>query len=151
MIYETLIYGISIITLSVIIDIIIGEVPNKIHPVIYMGKIIDKLNNYLPNTKISGLLIILTTTFIFVTITLIILLLSTINQWIFIILASIILSTTFSINFLIESVRNIQKDLTEEEPGCTRLNTTSKAGFLRAQDQRELDSNPSSDIHSFFP
>ncbi len=114
MIYETLIYGISIITLSVIIDIIIGEVPNKIHPVIYMGKIIDKLNNYLPNTKISGLLIILTTTFIFVTITLIILLLSTINQWIFIILASIILSTTFSINFLIESVRNIQKDLTED-------------------------------------
>lgn len=114
MIYETLIYGISIITLSVIIDMIIGEVPNKIHPVIYMGKIIDKLNNYLPNTKISGLLIILTTTFIFVTITLIILLLSTINQWIFIILASIILSTIFSINFLIESVRNIQKDLTED-------------------------------------
>lgn len=114
MIYETLIYGISIITLSVIIDMIIGEVPNKIHPVIYMGKIIDKLNNYLPNTKISGLLIILTTTFIFITITLIILLLSTINQWIFIILASIILSTTFSINFLIESVRNIQKDLTED-------------------------------------
>jgi len=114
MIYETLIYGISIITLSVIIDMIIGEVPNKIHPVIYMGKIIDKLNNYLPNTKISGLLIILTTTFIFVTITLIILLLSTINQWIFIIIASIILSTTFSINFLIESVRNIQKDLTED-------------------------------------
>lgn len=114
MIYETLIYGISIITLSVIIDMIIGEVPNKIHPVIYMGKIIDKLNNYLPNTKISGLLIILTTTFIFVTITLIILLLSTINQWIFIILASIILSTTFSINFLIESVRNIQKDLIED-------------------------------------
>lgn len=114
MIYETLIYGISIITLSVIIDMIIGEVPNKIHPVIYMGKIIDKLNNYLPNTKISGLLIILTTTFIFITITLIILLLSTINQWIFIIIASIILSTTFSINFLIESVRNIQKDLTED-------------------------------------
>ena len=37
-----------------------------------------------------------------------------INQWLFLIIASLILSTTFSINFLIESVRKIQKELEED-------------------------------------
>ncbi len=115
MFYENLIYGISIIFLSLIIDMILGEVPNQVHPVIFMGKIIEKLKNYLPNTKISGLLTILTTTFIFVVISLLLLLLCAfVNQWLFIIFASLLLSTTFSINFLIESVRNIQKDLKED-------------------------------------
>ena len=115
MFYENLIYGISIIFLSLIIDMILGEVPNQVHPVIFMGKIIEKLKNYLPNTKISGLLTILTTTFIFAVISLLLLLLCAfVNQWLFIIFASLLLSTTFSINFLIESVRNIQKDLEED-------------------------------------
>ncbi len=115
MTFESLIYTISIIVISIIIDMIIGEVPNKVHPVIFMGNVIDKLKNYLPNTKISGLLTILTTSFIFVTITLIILVICAYaNTWLFIIVASLILSTTFSINFLIESVRNIQNELEED-------------------------------------
>ena len=115
MIYETLIYGISIIVLAVIIDMIIGEVPNIIHPVIYMGKLIEKLKNYLPKTRISGLLTILTTTFTFTAISLIILLICAyVNQWLFVIFASLLLSTTFSINFLIESVRKIQDELSED-------------------------------------
>lgn len=115
MIYETLISGISIIVLSVIIDMILGEVPNSIHPVIYMGNLIEKLKNYLPNTKLSGLLTILTTIFTFTVITLLILIICAyINQWLFLIIASLILSTTFSINFLIESVRKIQKELEED-------------------------------------
>lgn len=115
MIYENLTYGISIIVLSIIIDMIIGEVPDKIHPVIFMGKLIDKMKNYLPNTKISGLLTILTTSFTFFAISLILLIICAyINEWLFIIFASILLSTTFSINFLIESVRKIQKELQED-------------------------------------
>lgn len=115
MTYESLIYSISIIMISVIIDMIIGEVPNKIHPVIFMGNVIRKLKNYLPNTKISGLLTILTTNFVFETITLLILIICAyLNTWLFIIIASLILSTTFSINILMESVRNIQKDLEED-------------------------------------
>ena len=110
-----MIYSISIIVISIIIDMIIGEVPNIIHPVILMGNLIDKLKNYLPNTKISGLLTILTTTFVFSAISFILLIISAyLNIWLFIIFASLLLSTTFSINFLIESVRNIQKDLEED-------------------------------------
>ncbi|MBE6485521.1 MAG: cobalamin biosynthesis protein [Methanosphaera stadtmanae] len=115
MTYETMIYSISIIVISVIIDMIIGEVPNKFHPVIFMGNLIDKLKNYLPNTKFSGLLIILTTIFVFATISLILLIIfAYLNIWLFVIFSSILLSTTFSINFLIDSVRNIQYDLEED-------------------------------------
>lgn len=115
MIYENLIYGISIIIFSVIIDVIFGEVPNVIHPVILMGNFIDKLKNYLPNTKISGILTVITSIFTFSVITLLLLLICAyINQWLFFIFASLLLSTTFSINFLIESVKNIQTDLKED-------------------------------------
>lgn len=115
MIYESLIYGISIIFIAILIDLIIGEVPNKIHPVIYMGNFISKLKNYLPATRFSGLLILVTTNFVFAVITFIILLVAMyINNWLYLILASLILSTTFSINFLIKSIRNIQKDLKED-------------------------------------
>lgn len=115
MTYETMIYSISIIVISIIIDMIIGEVPNKFHPVILMGNLINILKNYLPNTKFSGFLIILTTTFVFASVSFILLLICAyLNIWLFIIFASILLSTTFSINFLIESVRNIQKDLEDD-------------------------------------
>ena len=134
MIYETLIYGISIIIIALIIDMILGEVPNKIHPVIYMGNMISKLKDYLPKTKFSGLLIILTTTFTFTIITLIILIIiAFINQWLFIIIAALILSTTFSINFLIESVRKIQKELSQD------INIARKSmSYLVSRDTSEL-------------
>ncbi len=115
MIYESLIYGILIIVIAVVIDTLIGEVPDKLHPVIYMGKVISKLKNYLPKTKFSGLLIILITNYVFVIITIIILLFAIfINNYLYLIIAAIILSTTFSINFLIKSVRDIQKELRED-------------------------------------
>ncbi|MBE6493485.1 MAG: cobalamin biosynthesis protein [Methanosphaera stadtmanae] len=112
MLTENLIYGISIFVLAVLIDMIIGEVPNKIHPVIYMGKLITKLKNYLPKTKFSGLLIVLTVSLTFFMITFIILFLTSyVNIYLYIILASIIFSTTFSIKLLIESVLDIKHDL----------------------------------------
>ncbi|OED30802.1 cobalamin biosynthesis protein [Methanosphaera sp. WGK6] len=134
MIYENLIYGISIIWLSVLIDLLLGEVPNKIHPVIYMGNVISKLKNYLPPTRFSGLLIILTTNFVFTTITFFIIILSLfVNIWVYIIVASLILSTTFSINFLIKSVRDIQKDL------ATDINKARKSmSYLVSRNTEEL-------------
>lgn len=104
---------ISIFVIAITIDMLLGEVPNKIHPVIYMGKMISKLKNYLPSTKISGLLITITTLFSFTILTIILLLIiSYVNTIAYIIIAALIFSTTFSIKFLIESVQKIQKDLT---------------------------------------
>jgi len=115
MLSESLIYVLSIIVISVIIDMIFGEVPDKIHPVIFMGNMISKLKELLPPTKFSGLLITLTTIFTFSAITFVILMFTALlNTILFIIIASIILSTTFSINYLIKTVRGIQKDLNED-------------------------------------
>ncbi|WP_455645938.1 cobalamin biosynthesis protein [Methanosphaera sp.] len=134
MIYENLIYGISIIGLAVLIDLLLGEVPNKIHPVIYMGNVISRLKNYLPPTRFSGLLIILTTNFVFATITFFIILITLfVNIWLYIIVASLILSTTFSINFLIKSVRDIQTDL------ATDINKARKSmSYLVSRNTEEL-------------
>lgn len=134
MIYESLIYSISILGLAVLIDLLIGEVPDKIHPVIYMGNFISKLKNYLPATKTSGLLIILATNFTFSIITLILLLITAyLNNWLYVILASVILSTTFSINFLIKSVKDIQKDLNENIDKARQ-----SMSYLVSRDTQEL-------------
>lgn len=134
MIYESLIYSISILGLAVLIDLLIGEVPDKIHPVIYMGNFISKLKNYLPATKTSGLLIILATNFTFSIITLILLLITAyINNWLYVILAYVILSTTFSINFLIKSVKDIQKDLNEDIDKARQ-----SMSYLVSRDTQEL-------------
>ncbi|MDD6285870.1 cobalamin biosynthesis protein [Methanosphaera sp.] len=134
MIYESLIYSISILGLAVLIDLLIGEVPDKIHPVIYMGNFISKLKNYLPATKTSGLLIILATNFTFSIITLILLLITAyLNNWLYVILASVILSTTFSINFLIKSVKDIQKDLNEDIDKARQ-----SMSYLVSRDTQEL-------------
>ncbi|MDE4077965.1 cobalamin biosynthesis protein [Methanosphaera sp. Vir-13MRS] len=134
MIYESLIYSISILGLAVLIDLLIGEVPDKIHPVIYMGHFISKLKNYLPATKTSGLLIILATNFTFSIITLILLLITAyLNNWLYVIIASIILSTTFSINFLIKSVKDIQKDLNEDIDKARQ-----SMSYLVSRDTQEL-------------
>lgn len=134
MIYESLIYSISILGLAVLIDLLIGEVPDKIHPVIYMGNFISKLKNYLPATKTSGLLIILATNFTFSIITLILLLITAyLNNWLYVIIASIILSTTFSINFLIKSVKDIQKDLNEDIDKARQ-----SMSYLVSRDTQEL-------------
>ncbi|MGN1322068.1 MAG: cobalamin biosynthesis protein [Methanosphaera sp.] len=134
MIYESLIYSISILSLAVLIDLLLGEVPDKIHPVIYMGNFISKLKNYLPATKTSGLLIILATNFTFSIITLILLLITAyINNWLYLIIASLILSTTFSINFLIKSVKDIQKDLNEDIDKARQ-----SMSYLVSRDTQEL-------------
>lgn len=115
MIYESLIYSVIIIILAVVIDTLFGEVPDKIHPVIYMGNVIEKLKNYLPKTRFSGILTIITTNFIFVILTLLLLVISLfINKYLYIIVAAIILSTTFSIKFLIQSVKDIQTQLKKD-------------------------------------
>lgn len=134
MIYESIIYSAMILVLSVLIDAIIGEVPDKLHPVIYMGQVIEKLKNYLPKTRFAGLLIIITTNFIFILIAVLILIICLyINIYLYVVVAAIILSTTFSIKFLIESVRSIQVELAED------INKARKSmSYLVSRDTEEL-------------
>ena len=50
-----------IIIIAIIIDVIFGELPATIHPVVWMGKLIDINKSYLINykAKISGIILTL--------------------------------------------------------------------------------------------
>lgn len=136
------IYLIFLLILSIIIDLIIGELSPSYHPVILMGKLIDILTGKIIKikNKFSGILLTLTSTIIFtlalivfyglmlfITIFLTLFLsilfnIITYNYFIinyyvifrysiFGILISIFLSSLFSINLLINSSLNIEKEL----------------------------------------
>lgn len=106
---------IIIIFIAVLFDILLGELPSKIHPVVLIGKIISFLiksfNKY--NTKLTGIFITILTLFISLLVVQIILTISSINYYIYLLVAAILLSTTFAINSLIVSVKQIEKDLEE--------------------------------------
>ncbi|MBZ2165055.1 cobalamin biosynthesis protein [Methanobacterium spitsbergense] len=103
----------TIILIAVIIDIILGEPPSKIHPVVLMGELINILKNILTkyNNKISGVVLTITTLFIFISIFGTILKISTYNPYLYVLISAILLSTTFAIKSLFDSVKLIKKDI----------------------------------------
>lgn len=106
---------IIIILAALLLDILLGELPTKIHPVVLMGNLISYLiksfNKH--NTKLAGFFITILTISFSILIVYAILTLSQINYYLYLVLAAIILSTTFAIKSLIISVKQIEKDLNE--------------------------------------
>ncbi|SCG86863.1 cobalamin biosynthesis protein [Methanobacterium congolense] len=107
---------IPIIIIAVVIDLLIGELPLKIHPVVLMGKCIDMfkhLKNEHPtfNTKLSGAIFTLTLVLMFSGIFILLLYVFSFNSLLLILVSAILLSTTFSINLLLSSAANVKSDL----------------------------------------
>ena len=102
-----------IILIAIIIDVIFGELPVKIHPVVWMGKIIDFLSEKLINyrSKISGVVLTFLVVMIFTLATYVLLHLSSFNYVIYILVSSVILSTTFAIKALLTSAENMKNDI----------------------------------------
>lgn len=102
-----------IILAALIIDIIFGELPTIFHPVVLIGKLItyliNSLNKY--NNRLTGFIITIITLFISLIIIFSILELSKFNYYIYLLVAAIILSTTFAIKSLINSVNCVKTDL----------------------------------------
>jgi adenosylcobinamide-phosphate synthase len=107
---------IIIILAAVLIDILLGELPSKIHPVVLVGKLINYLINSLNNhnTKLTGFIITLLTLIFPLIIVYSILDISKFNYYLYLLVAAIILSTTFAIKSLIMSVKEIEEDLNED-------------------------------------
>ncbi|OEC88736.1 MULTISPECIES: cobalamin biosynthesis protein [Methanobacterium] len=103
----------SIIIIAIIIDVIFGELPAKIHPVVWMGKVIDFFREYLINyrSKISGIILTFMAVMIFTLATYVLLRLSAFNYILYILVSSIILSTTFAIKVLLGSAENMKNDI----------------------------------------
>lgn len=102
-----------IIIIAIIIDVIFGELPAKIHPVVWMGKLIDFFKEYLINyrSKISGIILTFLVVMIFTLATYVLLHISTFNYIIYILVSSVILSVTFAIKVLLTSAENMKNDI----------------------------------------
>ena len=102
-----------IIIIAVVIDVIFGEPPVKIHPVVWMGKLIDFFKGHLISyrSKISGIILTSLVVMIFTLATYVLLHLSAFNYILYILISSIILSTTFAIKVLLTSALNMKNDI----------------------------------------
>ena len=112
-----------IIIIALIIDLLFGEFPAKIHPVVWMGKLIDILKGYLINyrSEISGIILTFLLLITFTLATYVLISLSALNYILYILVSSIILTTTFAIKALINSAEGIKKDL-EQDISTARKN-----------------------------
>ena len=98
---------------SLAIDVIIGELPTKIHPVVIIGsaisffkKIFIKIKN-----RLSGLLLIICTILVVSIVLYIIYLLCKVNVLLLFIVFFILLSSTYSINMLLKTASDVKADL----------------------------------------
>lgn len=126
-----------IILISFFIDLLFGELPSKIHPVVWMGKMIDALNNFFSgyHSRIWGMILTLAVVITFTLATYVLISLSAINNILFILVSSIILSTTFAVKVLIRSASDIKKDI-ETDINTARRNMS----YLVSRDTESLSS-----------
>lgn len=102
--------------LSLALDVMFGELPGKIHPVVIIGSIISffkkifiKIRN-----RFSGLLLVVSTGFVSGLILFIISLISSINDLLLYIIFIILLSSTYSVNMLLKTAIDVENDLNED-------------------------------------
>ena len=102
-----------IILIAIIIDIVFGELPSKIHPVVIMGKFIDFFKGSLikHNSKVAGAIFTVALVLFFTIIFFLIIQLFTFNYLLYIIISAILLSSTFAIKILLDSAECVKNDL----------------------------------------
>ncbi len=101
---------------SLLIDAIFGELPTKIHPVVIIGKFIDFFKNIFIRfrNRLSGFFTTFFTILCSCLVLLLIMLISSVNDYLFIIVYSIMLSSTYSIKMLLSTAKSIENDLKED-------------------------------------
>mgnify|MGYP003297288944 CR=1 FL=1 len=102
--------------LSFAIDMIFGELPGRIHPVVIMGSIITFFRNRFISIKnrLSGLLVVLCSGLAVGIILFIIYLICKINIVLLFIVFTVLLSSTYSVNMLLQTAIEVKNDLTDD-------------------------------------
>ncbi len=124
-----------IILTAVVIDIIIGELPSIIHPVVLMGGVISNIKKVLHtyNNKLSGIILTATVLIIFLSIFMLLIKASTFNYYLYILISALILSTTFAIKSLINSIvlvkRDIDTDISNAQTSVSYLVSRKTSNF----------------------
>lgn len=106
----------SIILLAIILDLLWGEPPTSIHPVVLMGRLIEFLKPQLLSyrNKSSGIILTMILLALFIIPLYFILQLLQFNVIIYIVVSTFILFTTFAIKGLIDSAGEVKQQLDED-------------------------------------
>ncbi|WP_407377326.1 cobalamin biosynthesis protein [Methanobrevibacter sp.] len=100
---------------SLAIDVVAGELPTRIHPVVLMGSFISFFKKIFINirNKMSGLLLVVCCIASVSVILYLIYIISSLNVVLFFIIFSVLLSSSYSINMLLKTAMDVKKDLDE--------------------------------------
>jgi adenosylcobinamide-phosphate synthase len=111
--FKLFLFIIFALIFSLAIDIIFGELPTKIHPVVIIGSIIDFFKKTLIKIKNrwSGLLLVLFTSVVISSILYVFYVVFSLNSVLLFIIFTILLSSTFSVNMLLKTALDVKDDL----------------------------------------
>lgn len=131
-------YTIIIFIFSFAIDVIYGEIPGKIHPVVLIGNLISKLKNILISikNKFSGFLLFVLTSIISSVILYVIYILCSFNSIILFIVFCVILSSTYSVNLLLKTATDVKNDLENDIDKARK-----SVSYLVSRNTNELSEN----------
>lgn len=113
--FKLFLFIILVLIASLMIDIIFGELPTRIHPVVIVGSLISFFKNIFIKirSRISGLLVIIGVCCVSSVILFIIYLISSYNIILLFIIFSILLSSSYSINMLLQTAVDVENALNE--------------------------------------
>lgn len=109
------IFIISALLLSIVIDIVFGELPGKIHPVVIMGSIIGFFRNVFIGIKnrLSGLLLVVCCVIATSLILYLFYVIGCLNVVLLFVIFTVLLSSSFSIKMLLDTAIGVENDLNE--------------------------------------
>ena len=112
---ELFYYIIILFLFSLGIDVVFGELPSRIHPVVIMGSVITFFKNKFIKIKgkISGLLLVVFSVLTISLILYILYLIFSFNDLLLFILFILLLSSTFSVKMLLKTANDVKDDLNE--------------------------------------
>ncbi len=113
--FELFLFIILSLLVSLAIDVVAGELPTKIHPVVIIGSLITFFKNKFINIKsrLSGLMLVLSVGICISLILYVLYLIFSINGILLFVFFSVMLSSTFSVNMLLKTAVDVKADLDE--------------------------------------
>ena len=121
--------------LSLAIDVILGELPGRVHPVVIMGSIINFFKDIFINirNRLSGVLTVLCAGIVLSILLFVIYFIFKINIVLLFIVFTILLSSTYSVNMLLQTAIDVKDDLNEDINKARR-----SVSYLVSRDTDEL-------------
>lgn len=102
--------------LALVIDVIFGELPAKIHPVVIIGSVIEFFKRMFIGirNRMSGLLVVICVCVVLSIVIFIIYYICSVNVVLLFIIFSILLSSTFSVNMLLQTAVDVEDALNQD-------------------------------------